>query len=112
MQNIGFNEIADRLKGVFGVKSDAALAKALGMKPTAFNNRKLGGSIPYAEIHAACMREGISLDLVFGVGNGETVKGEALSKDERELVHDFRSLNKEDRQAVRRHATALNLIGK
>lgn len=112
MSTVSFGEVVERLKAVLGVSSDAALAAALGLKPTAYNNRKVAGSIPHEAVQDLCVREGISLDAVYGITSGKQPMGQLLSKDERELLEDFRELDKADRNAIKRQAAALRMMRK
>lgn len=53
MSGLDFEAVVERLKAALGLKSDAQVAKALGMKPNAFSNRMVSGSVPYEEIVTA-----------------------------------------------------------
>lgn len=65
---LDFAAVTDRLKAVLGEKTDTALAAALGMSPSAFNNRKKAGSVPYEEIvDLAATRD---FDLVYVLTGG------------------------------------------
>ncbi len=59
-----------RLQQVLGVKADSQLAKLLGMKPTAFSERKRRRALPQEEIAALCEREGVNLEWVL-TGEGQ-----------------------------------------
>lgn len=64
-----FSAVIERAKEAFGVKSDAALAEAIGLKATAFNNRKKTGSIPYDELIAAAQPRNVDITwLLTGIG--------------------------------------------
>lgn len=45
-----FSQTMARLRLALKVETDLALAEALGMKPSAFANRKKSGSLPYDEL--------------------------------------------------------------
>lgn len=82
-----FDLVFDRLRGLLALKSDAELSDALGMKPTAFANRKKNRSIPFEEIVAVANDRGISIDSILGVGNSHKVVNEphgayAVTKDD------------------------------
>ncbi len=99
-----FSAVAEKLKRVRGLKTDAQLAADLGLSPSAYNNRKQSGAVPYVAICELCVREGISLDAVLDLD----VDGwNAKSREERELLEAYRRLEGEDRRAVLRHAASL-----
>jgi hypothetical protein len=65
-----FENVMHRLKSVFKIDNDKALAGKLGMSPSAFANRKSIHSIPYEQVIAAAKSRNMSLDWVF-LGRGE-----------------------------------------
>lgn len=55
-------EIISLIKEIKNVKSDTDVARVLGMKQSAFSERKKLNSIPYEHIALFCEKEGLSLD--------------------------------------------------
>jgi hypothetical protein len=43
-----FSKTLERMKFILGVENDAEVAEIIGMKPSAFSNRKKSGSIPFS----------------------------------------------------------------
>ena len=43
-----FEKILEKMKMILGVETEAEVATAIGMKPSAFSNRKKSGSIPFS----------------------------------------------------------------
>lgn len=65
-----FLEVLSRLKLVLDVDGDAAVAVRLGLSKTAFNNRKLRGSLPTSAIEALIESEGLSREFIYeGTGS-------------------------------------------
>lgn len=50
MEIISFDSVMSKFAKAVGLESDKAIAECLGMKPTAYSNRKQRGSIPYDEL--------------------------------------------------------------
>lgn len=55
-------EIISLIKEIKNLKSDTDVARVLGMKQSAFSERKKLNSIPYEHIALFCEAENISLD--------------------------------------------------
>lgn len=72
-----FDAVAERLRGLLSVKTDAELAEVLGMKPNAYANRKKSGSIPYDEIVTVMNVRGVSLDAVFRPEDSQYVSSDS-----------------------------------
>ena len=71
--------IIDRLKKLKALESDTAVADLLGIKHSAFAERKRRSSIPFEEIVSFCDKEGLNIDWVLtGAGPPERAGG---SKD-------------------------------
>ena len=65
-----FLEVLSRLKLVLDLDDDAAVAVRLGLSKTAFNNRKLRGSLPTADIDALIEREQFNSEFIYhGTGS-------------------------------------------
>lgn len=64
-EKIKFLEVVGRLKLVLGIAEDAAVAGRLGLSTTAFNNRKLRGSLPTAAIDALLDREELNPEFIY-----------------------------------------------
>jgi len=60
-----FELVVERLKKEFVYNSDRAFAKAIGMTPTAFNNRKKNESLPYPEIIDFLNKRNVNLNWAF-----------------------------------------------
>lgn len=59
-------EILNKLKKISGVETDKALAlEILGLKPDALVQRKKRGAIPYEAVVSYCLRNKISIDVLF-----------------------------------------------
>jgi hypothetical protein len=56
-----FSSVMARAKEAFNAKTDSALAECLGMKVTAYNNRKKSGSIPYEELIEAAVSRNVDV---------------------------------------------------
>lgn len=64
--------IVDRLREVYGVASDADLARRLATGSSTVNNWRVRGSVPYAQVVDAARETGTSLDwLLLGLGPRE-----------------------------------------
>lgn len=57
-----FNEIVENLMVLKKLRSEAELARTLGLSSQAYNDRKMRGSVPVEKIIDFCERENISLD--------------------------------------------------
>ena len=69
-----FEAVAKRLQAALGHTSEQALAEDLGLKQTAWANRKSRGALPLAKINALCESRGISPEWVYK-GKGEPRPG-------------------------------------
>ncbi len=65
--------IIDRIKTLKSLESDTAIADLLGIKRSAFAERKRRSSIPYEELVSFCEREGLNIDWLL-TGEGEARK--------------------------------------
>lgn len=66
------NEILDEIRNVLGLNSDTALGGLFGVKQSTVASWRTRNSIPYDEIIAFCVEEGMSLDkLLLGKGTDE-----------------------------------------
>lgn len=61
----GFLDVLARLKLALGCSDDATVATRLGLSKTAFNNRKLRGSLPTDEIDTLIESEGLSAAFIY-----------------------------------------------
>lgn len=59
-----FTVIMSRLKVVLNLKSDAELARELGIKTPNFADKKKKKSIPYENIRILCKKNKLSLDFI------------------------------------------------
>lgn len=57
-----FNEIVENLMVLKKLRSEAELARMLGLSSQAYNDRKMRGSVPVEKIIDFCERENVSLD--------------------------------------------------
>jgi hypothetical protein len=77
-----FASVMGRLRDACGVATDAGLAEMLGLKRTAFSNRKKDGSIPWEDVIRLAKSESVDLDwLIWGVG--KTQEAQPASRDGR-----------------------------
>lgn len=86
-----FREVSARLKKALGVHTDTELASELGLARSAFANRAVAGSIPYAEVIDVALRKGLRLDEVFGATERGVASGELplLGFEERAVIMHF-----------------------
>jgi hypothetical protein len=78
-----FNEVLDRLKQFFNVKSDTALARALGLRQSSVSTAKSKKQIPPAWLLKVSLEYGVSLDwLVYGTGQMKLDEG---AKEEKKV---------------------------
>lgn len=64
-----FEIILEKMKKILGVDKDAEVAGLIGMKPSAFANRKKSGSIPYSHYVTAAKAHNVNLNwLIYGDG--------------------------------------------
>ena len=61
-----FDEVMDRLKKEFGLKSDTELALLLGMERNALYYRRFTDSLPWKNIIELCCTHKISIDGIIG----------------------------------------------
>lgn len=54
--------VVARLRAMLDVRSEAAVARALGFASNAWANRKKSGSLPWDQIITLCLERGISVD--------------------------------------------------
>jgi len=83
-----FEIVVGRLKKEFLLKSDKAFAKAIGMSPTAFHNRKKTKSLPYPEIIKFSNSRDVNLNWVL-TGDGPVYKkdlGPKLATDQQNVT--------------------------
>ncbi len=57
-----FKEVIARVKGALAIKSDAALARALGLETTTFYERKKRGSLPFEALCGLAQARGLDLN--------------------------------------------------
>ncbi|MEH0020869.1 MAG: LexA family transcriptional regulator [Desulfobacter sp.] len=69
-----FENVLERAKKVLGVETDAQVADAIGMKPSAFNNRKRSGSIPFVHFVELASSQNVDLNWLIN-GEGPVYKG-------------------------------------
>lgn len=79
MENPQFEAVCTRLKQALKLRSDSALAEALGFTPQAFHKRRERGSMPREEIEELVRAHGLSLAWVM-TGDGRMYEGD-LSDD-------------------------------
>jgi transcriptional regulator with XRE-family HTH domain len=60
-----FHLVMERLKRAAGLSSDGDVARALGMSPNAFSNRKHGNSLPYDQLVQYAISQGLNLNALF-----------------------------------------------
>jgi phage repressor protein C with HTH and peptisase S24 domain len=60
-----FGALMQRLKEALGLTSDTALADALGMKQSAFANRKKAGSVPFQNVIRLALDRDLDMDWLF-----------------------------------------------
>ena len=78
-------QVIDKLKEVFSVKSDRALAKAMGVAPTTVNSWRQRQSIPYAECVRIAVEKKLDLNwLLTGEGSMDRVQEEPAEYKGRE----------------------------
>lgn len=76
--NPSFQAVVARLIQALGLASERALATELGLKSSAYYNRKKSGSLPLQEIVTLCLSRNVSIDWLF-TGHGEALtNGEKL----------------------------------
>ena len=64
-----FDEVIERVKEIFNVKSDADVARALKIEPGTFSYARKKGNLPAVEILHAIQHKGVSIEWVFyGLG--------------------------------------------
>ena len=71
-----FELVIERIKKQFLYKTDKSFADAIGMTPTAFNNRKNTASLPYPEIIEFANKNDLNLNWIL-TGDGPVKKNEA-----------------------------------
>jgi len=82
-----FDKILEKMKIILGVKKEADVAIAVGMKPSAFSNRKKTGSIPFSHYLKKAKSLKVNLNwLMYDVG---PIYKDELSKisDKTNIIH-------------------------
>jgi len=70
-----FELVVERIKKQFLYKTDKKFSDAIGMTPTAFNNRKNTASLPYPEIIEFANKNNINLNWIL-TGDGPVYKND------------------------------------
>ncbi|KEQ19201.1 helix-turn-helix domain-containing protein [Endozoicomonas numazuensis] len=73
-----FEEIIKKLREITDAKSDAAIARELGMTPQGFFNARKKGSIPFEKICYLAASKEISLDYLFFTNHKASIDEELL----------------------------------
>ena len=76
------NNIINRVKEVSGLRTDADVAKCLGLKPNTLSERKARNSVPYEEIFKFCIENEIYFDWIL-TGIGPRLKIRDLAQEPR-----------------------------
>ena len=76
------NDIVDRIKEISHLRTDAEVAKKLGLKPNTLSERKARDSVPFEEIFRYCVKNDIYLDWVL-TGVGSKLKTRDLAQESR-----------------------------
>ncbi len=64
-----FDKILEKMKLILGVNKESEVAKAIGMKPSAFSNRKKSGSIPFTHYIEKATSLSVNLNwLIYDMG--------------------------------------------
>jgi len=74
------NDIINRIKEISRLRTDAEVAKKLGLKPNTLSERKARDSVPFEEIFRYCMQNDIYLDWVL-TGIGSKLKTRDLTQE-------------------------------
>lgn len=81
-----FDQIIDRVKEIFEVKSDADVAKALNIEPGTFSYSRKKGNLPAVEILQALQNKDINIEWVFyGLGSKKILPRLKLDGDEESI---------------------------
>lgn len=76
------NHIINRIKEISGLRTDADVAKTLGLKPNTLSERKARDSVPFEEIFRYCVQKEIYLDWIL-TGVGPKLKTRDLAQEPR-----------------------------
>ncbi len=79
------SEILDEIRRIKGLGSDAALGAVFGVRQTTVSSWRARNSLPYEEIIAFCIREGISTDSLLLVQGPMRVSKEGIGEDGRQF---------------------------
>ncbi len=79
------SEILDEIRRIKGLGSDAALGAIFGVRQTTVSSWRARNSLPYEEIIAFCIREGISTDSLLLVQGPMKVSKEGIGEDGRQF---------------------------
>lgn len=65
-----FVDIAERIKNILNIHTDASVAEALGITPANLSSYKRRNAIPYNEITELCRKKSISIEyILYGTGS-------------------------------------------
>jgi len=76
------NNIIGRVKEISGLRTDADVAKCLGLKPNTLSERKARDSVPFEEILKYCVENEVYFDWIL-TGTGPKLKTSELAHEPR-----------------------------
>lgn len=76
-----FDSVIERIRQILEISTDSDVARALGLTPGAFAQKKHRGSIPYSDIISMCYEKSLSLDWIL-TGREPEAGPPSESKDE------------------------------
>ena len=97
-----YEEIFSRLKTVLAARTDADVARGLGISTAALSSFKRHGKFPYERLVKFCLSKGISIDWLL-TGKGHMVAVEESFNDDpelREIVHILRHESPEAKRCI------------
>lgn len=98
-----YKEIFSRLKEVLSAKTDADVARGLGVSTAALSSFKKHGKFPYERLVKFCLSKGISIDWLL-TGKGDMVGGEEEGYENdselREIVHILKHESPEAKRSI------------
>jgi hypothetical protein len=105
-------EILDEIRRIKGLDSDTALGALFNVKQSTVASWRARNSLPYEEIIAFCVKEGIPTDVLFLGTSVCPAPDPPISPRVAALVNNFEAMSEEDKCAFERIVSTVAESGK